>query len=180
VKPELRLDTGPSALLLLDDILPTYADVYAEPPYSEGPDDVADFAASWERRVSSPGFRLVRALLDDSVVGFTFGHRLAPTTAWWDGAVTPLPPDVTSERPGRTFAIIELAVRAWCRRQGIGRLMHDLLLDDAGAERVTLLVRPEPEARPARAAYESWGYRQVGKVRPGSDLPTYNALLRAL
>lgn len=50
------------------------------------------------------------------------------------------------------------------------------------AERVTLTVRPEPEAAAAaaRTAYLSWGYELVGTSHPWDDAPLYDCLLRPL
>lgn len=173
----VELRTGRAARHSLDAVCPVYAEVYAEPPYFEDAADVAEFAAGWERRASAPGFRLVLARSDRQTVGFTFGHDLTPGTRWWDGALTPLPEGLTDEWPGRTFAIIELAVRQPHRRQGIGRRLYDQLLEGVQTERVTLLMRPETEAAPASAAYASWGYRKVGQLRPGPTLPVYDAML---
>lgn len=160
-------------------VLPVYAEVYAEPPYLEGPADVDAFARSWPARVTAPGFRLVIARDEGAVVGFAFGHGLRPDTGWWSGALEPLDVD-TVERPGRTFAVIELAVVADRRRQGLGRRLHAQLLADVEAERVTLAVRPEPETAHARAMYERWGYRTVGQVRPGPELPVYDVMVADL
>jgi GNAT superfamily N-acetyltransferase len=173
----LTTETGPAARGLLDIVQPIYTEVYAEPPYHEGPDDVADFARSWERRITTPGFRLVIAHDDDEAIGFSFGHELPVTTDWWDGTLSPLPNEFTQERPGRTFAIIELAVRKPHRRRGIAYQMHEQLLAEVATERVTLLVRPEPETAPARAAYMSWGYHKIGQIRPSVVLPIYDAML---
>jgi ribosomal protein S18 acetylase RimI-like enzyme len=175
---DVEVLTGDDALRALDKFRPVYAEVYGEPPYLEKPSDVEEFVAGWEHRASSTGFRLVLARVDGEVIGFTFGHELAPGTRWWDGALSPFPEGFTDEWPGRTFAIIELAIRKPHRRQGIGRRLHDQLLDGVRAERVTLLVRPEPEADPARAAYDSWGYSKVGQIRPAPTLPLYDALVR--
>jgi len=123
--------------------------------------------------VAAPGFRLAVATADEQVVGFTFGHELTADTRWWSGALTPLPPEVTAERPGRTFAIIELAVRQPYRRRRIARRLHEALLAGVGAERATLLVRPE--AAPALAAYDGWGYRPLGPLRPFPGAPIYQA-----
>jgi ribosomal protein S18 acetylase RimI-like enzyme len=180
VNRALELDAGEDAGPLLDAILPIYSEVYVEPPYCEGPDDVTEFAESWPSRVASQGFRLVRAFADGRPVGFTFGHELSERTAWWDGALSPLPADVVTEQAGRTFAIIELAVLREFRRRGVARALHDRLLDGIRAERVTLLVRPEPSAAPAQAAYHSWGYRELGRLQPGPETPVYNLMLREL
>jgi len=171
---------GESARSRLDLILPAYTEVYAEAPYHEGAAEVADFRDSWERRVTAPGFRLVVATDDVSeVVGFAFGHNLTATTGWWEGALTPLPP-VATERPQRTFAVIELAVRKPFRRRGVAQRMHEELLAEVRADRVTLLVRPEPEAGPAQRAYAAWGYDKIGQIRPWPEAPVYDALLRPL
>lgn len=161
----------------VDLVLPVYAEVYAEPPYFEGEAEVADFARAWPGRVAAPGFRLIVARSDDRPVGFTFGHELTPNTRWWSGVLEPLPAELTAEWPGRTFAVIELAVLADHRRQGLASRLHRELLDGVGAERVTLSVRPEPEAAPARAAYAKWGYRKVGRSRPAPGMPVYDVMV---
>ena len=171
---------GPAARDLRDVVCRIYAEVYAEAPYYEGTAEVDAFAKGWERLVAFPGFRLVLAARSQEVVGFALGHLLPEDTGWWAGALSPLPRDLTTERPGRTFAVIELAVRKPFRGRGIGRELHARLLAGVMAERVTLCVRPEPEAAPARAAYGAWGYTTVGQVRPGPDLPVYDAMLRPL
>lgn len=153
-----------------------YAEIYAEPPYCEGPADVADFAASWPRRVAQPNFRLILAQHDDQQIGFSFGFQLTVGTRWWDGALTPLPADLTTERPGRTFAIIEIAVRRMHRRRGVARRMHAELTAGLAEERITLLVRPDTPA--PRCAYLSWGYRPVGRIQPFRDGPVYDAMVK--
>lgn len=165
---------------LLRSVLPIYAEVYAEPPYREGPAEVRDFAGSWPKRASRPGFRLVLATATSTPVGFSFGYRLPADTGWWEGQLDPLPQQVTREYEGRTFAVIELAVLAPYRRHGIGRALHQTLLGDRSEERVTLLTRPEPEAHPAQAAYASWSYRPLGRLRPFPGAPVYLAMLRDL
>ncbi len=82
-------DGGQDPGRLRELIEPVYAEVYAEAPYCEGPDDVAEFAVGWPRRVGAPGFRAVIATVDDRPVGMTFGHPLAAETGWWEGLVEP-------------------------------------------------------------------------------------------
>ncbi|MGH3766889.1 MAG: GNAT family N-acetyltransferase, partial [Pseudonocardiaceae bacterium] len=130
-----------------------YAEIYAEPPYNEGPEEADDFASGWHRTIDQRNFRLVIARRADEAIGFAFGVQLRARTKWWNGALTPLPNDVTTEYPGRTFAIIELAVLHPYRRKGIGRLLHTHLIAGLSEERITLLVRPEMPA--AQRAYLS-------------------------
>jgi ribosomal protein S18 acetylase RimI-like enzyme len=164
-----------SAASVIPNVGQLYEAVYREPPYCEGPDDVAEFIKGMPRRVAQPAFRLVVATTDSKTVGFAFGHQLTADTRWWQGATTPLPDSIVREHAGRTFAIIELAVAAEYRRRGIAKAMHDTLLTDADEARVTLLVRPE--ATPARSAYERWGYARVGAIRPWPEAPLYDAMV---
>jgi ribosomal protein S18 acetylase RimI-like enzyme len=163
---------------LLETVLPLYTEVYAEPPYNEGLDDVEDFIRRWNLQIRRPGFRLALAHRDNSVVGFSFGLPLTPDTHWWDGLLDPVDEETTREYPGRSFVIIELAVLLPYRRRGIGRALHRALLQQRPEQRVTLASRAE--AAPAQAAYAAWGYQAVGRVRSGPDVPEYVVMLRPL
>ena len=160
------------------DVERIYGAAYAESPYFEGPNDVADFAKGWRYRISQPSFRLVVARLDGAAVGFTFGHQLTAETRWWAGMIDWVAEETVAERPGRTFAVIELAVDQSLRRHGVARLLHAHLLAGLAEERATLLVRPEADA--ARHAYLSWGYERLGRLRPFPDAPVYDAMVKNL
>jgi ribosomal protein S18 acetylase RimI-like enzyme len=156
-----------------------YATVYAEPPYCEGPEDVADFVKGWPRRQAQPGFRLVLAWHNVEPIGFAFGHDLDAKTRWWQGLqARTIPDDVTNEYPGRTFAVIELGVLQPYRRHGIGHELHTHLIAGLPHERITLLVRPEATA--AQRAYQAWGYRGIGKLQPFDNAPVYDAMILSL
>jgi ribosomal protein S18 acetylase RimI-like enzyme len=117
-------------------------------------------ARVWRRQ---PGFALAEARHGGFLVGYASGMPLRPSTSWWRDLTTPLPPEVTAEHPGRTFALTELLVRASWRRQGIGRELHELMLDGRPEERATLTVPPGAGA--AQAAFRSWGWRKVARAR---------------
>src|SRR6202012_3913315 len=89
-------------------------------------------AAAAERRAGvrrrQPGFALVEARHGGYLVGYAAGMPLRASTSWGRGLTTALPDDVTKERPGRTFALTDLMVRASWRRQGIGRELVEALL----------------------------------------------------
>ncbi|GGZ23156.1 hypothetical protein GCM10010387_15320 [Streptomyces inusitatus] len=161
----------------LDAFLPAYEEIYAEPPYNEGPSDVAGFVGSYTVHAAQQGIRLVLARDGDDVVGFAYGYPLPSITGWWRNVDRPLSDDFMREDGIRTWAILELAVRAPWRRRGIARALHTYLLNGLDAERVTLTVRPEPEASPAQSAYAAWGYRSVGVARPWEDAPLYTAMV---
>jgi GNAT superfamily N-acetyltransferase len=145
-----------------------HAEVYADPPY-EWHDGGAAFAARFRVQRRQPGFVLAAAHRGGYLVGFAAGMPLRPSTSWWRDLTTPLPDDLTAEYPGRTFALVDVVVRASWRRQGIGRALHQLILTSRPEERATATVLPA--ATPAQSAFYSWGWRKVGRTRadaPGS------------
>lgn len=172
---------GAAAAEKLAAFLPAYREIYAEPPYREGQEEVAGFTGLFAVQSRRPGFRVALAVDGGGeVVGFAYGFRLPPDTGWWRNLLRPPPAAFTAEDGQHTFAVVELAVRRPWRRQGVARRLHAALLAGLAVERVTLTVRPEPEAAPARAAYESWGYRNLGESQPGSSAPVYEAMVLRL
>ncbi|MFB6615755.1 GNAT family N-acetyltransferase [Streptomyces sp. NPDC085524] len=163
----------------LNDIAPVYEAVFAEPPYLEGPRDLALFLETYQYEHKTPGFRLVLARTGEGeLTGFAYGLPLGSTTGWWDSFLDATPAaEFTREDGQRTFVIKELAVLADQRGQGIGTQLHADLLDGLSAERATLTVRPEA---PAAAWYERHGYELVGHTRPWDGAPVYRTLVKAL
>ncbi len=110
------------------------------------------------------GFGVATASAGDELVGFAYGHRLPPTTRWWQGFLEPVPAELATEYDGRTFAIIDVAVRPGWRRQGIGRRLLDTLLASRSEERATLAVQPWAEE--SHIFYKRLGWHYVGRL-PG-------------
>jgi GNAT superfamily N-acetyltransferase len=153
-----RLDTAAP-----DELLALYGDVYSAPPYTDGPVEVAEFAAEWPRLRTEPGIRLVLAsAATGGLVGFGLGHVVRPDSGWWGG---------TAVVTGPSFGIAEFGVLAGWRGQGVARRMHDALLAGRPEGHAVLWVRVD--APVARAAYDSWGYRQVGTIERS---PGYHVL----
>ncbi|MEV7867002.1 GNAT family N-acetyltransferase [Streptomyces sp. NPDC088124] len=161
----------------LDDFIAAYEEVYAEPPYREGPSDIAEFIEHYQAHVRRAGMRLVIARDAHQVVGFTYGYLLPADSQWWANVQEDLPEDFTREDGARTWVVLELAVRKAWRRLGIATTLHALLLDGLDIERVTLTVRPEPEAKAAQAAYAKWGYHEVGLSHPWDEAPFCTAMV---
>ncbi len=168
---------GEEAVPQLDAFLAAYEEVYAEPPYNEGPSDVAQFIDHFQAHTRHAGMRLVLARDGDEVVGFTYGYLLPAASPWWANVQEDLPEDFVKEDGARTWVILELAVRKEWRRRGVAARLHDHLLAGLDVERVTLTVRPEPEAQAAQAAYAAWGYREVGRSHPWDEAPFYTAMV---
>ena len=156
-----RLLDGTQAAAHADDLLALHAEVYGDQP-----DD--GFARRFGVQRRQPGFVLAEARHGGYLVGYAFGVPLRPSTSWWRQLTTPLPDEVTTEHPGRTFALVELAVRPSWRRQGIAATLHDLILEDRPEERATLTV--PPGATPAQNAFSKWGWRKVARTRAGSSV----------
>jgi len=166
----VRLLDGAEAAGLAADLQALHAEVYADPPYGLH-DEAAVFAERFRVQLRQPGFVLATARRGGYLVGYAAGMPLRPSTSWWRDLTTPLPEDMTAEYPGRTFALIDVVVRAAWRRQGIGRALHQLILASRPEERATLTVLPA--ATPAQSAFHSWGWRKVARShadQPGSPI----------
>ena len=133
------------------------------------------FGRRFGRQRRQPGFVLAEARHGGYLVGYAFGVPLRPATSWWRDLTAPLPEDLTAEHPGRTFALAELTVRAAWRRQGIGRDLHDLILDGRAEDRATAAI--PVAAAPAQGAYQRWGWRKAARKHAG---PPAAALLDVL
>jgi GNAT superfamily N-acetyltransferase len=167
-----RLLDGREAAASQDDLLALDREVYPDADAGER----ARRLGVWRRQ---PGFALAEARHGGYLVGYAAGMPLRPSTSWWRDLTTPLPPDLTTEHPGRTFALADLLVRASWRRQGIAASLHGLILAGRPEERATVTVLPAATA--AQQAFRSWGWRKVARTRdprPGS--PVYDVLLITL
>jgi ribosomal protein S18 acetylase RimI-like enzyme len=159
---DFALLDGPQAVQRTAELQALHAEVYSAPPYRLPADD-AEFTRRFRVQCRQPGFVLAEARSGGYLVGYAAGMPLRPSTSWWRALTTPLPEEVITEYPGRTFSVIDLAVRAAWRRQGIGHTLHDLLLRARREERATLVVWPEATA--AQHAFQSWGWRKVARTR---------------
>ena len=125
------------------------------------------------------GFVLAEARRGDYLVGFAAGIPLRPSTSRRKDLTAPLPAEITTEHPDRTFALTELLVRASWRRQGIAGSLHDLILDGRPEERATLTVPPGAAA--AQKAFRKWGWSRVARTRgPDPRSPVLDVLIITL
>lgn len=173
-----RLLDGKQAAAHADELRALHAEVYADPPYGLQ-DDAARFADRFRVQRRQPGFVLAEARHGGYLVGYAAGMPLRPSTSWWRDLTTPLPEEITTEHPGRTFAVVDLLVRASWRRQGIAQTLHDLILADRPEERAALTVLPAATA--AQNAFQKWGWRKVARTRdPRSGSRVSDVLLTTL
>jgi GNAT superfamily N-acetyltransferase len=173
-----QLLDGTQAAAQAGELQELHDEVYAGPPYGRNV-DAAVFAQRLRVQSRQPGFALAEARHGGYLVGYAAGMPLRPSTSWWRNLTAPVPDNVTAEHPGRTFALVDLLVRASWRRQGVGRALPDLLLRNRREERATLIV--PPAATPALNAFQNWGWRKVARTRdPDSGSPVSDVLLTTL
>ncbi len=82
-----------------------------------------------------------------------------------DLAAAALPPAVASAWLGGHFEFVELGVLPERRGEGIGRALHDALLE--GVDRRSLLSTADDVDDPAVHLYRSAGWRRLGTLAPG-------------
>ena len=161
-----RFDTD-GARGVRDMVAVLYSDAYAESITGDDPfETVEAFLERFDAYTSRAGFDLVIAY--DGAgrpVGQAFGWALEPPDGgWWRHLVTP-DPELAEEDGKRTFALSEIMVRRTHTGRGIGRALHDELLDGRVESRAVLLVRPDNSR--AYGAYTRWGWRQVAQLQGG-------------
>jgi hypothetical protein len=137
-----------------------HAEVHADPD---------DYPARFRVQRRQPGFVLAEARHGGYLVGYASGLPLRPSTDWWRHLTTTLPADLTTEHPNRTFALLDLLVRASWRRQRIAGTLHDMVLDGRAEERATLKLPSAATA--AQNAFQAWGWRKIARAAsPAADI----------
>lgn len=165
--------TGPEFLDVLDEVTDLYLDIRSALNDTSSINSRASFVDRTTRQAGQKGFRGVLARVGGTLVGFAFGLPLPPGR-WWAGKAEQPPPEILD---APKFAVIELDVAEPWRGRGIGRALHDKLLEG----------RPEPYAiltttpgRPARAMYARWGWVPVGTAQHAPDAPVMDQLVLRL
>ncbi|MEV1289569.1 GNAT family N-acetyltransferase [Micromonospora sp. NPDC049679] len=148
--------SGPQAGDVIPDLVDLYANVYAEPPYQEGPEQVRRFADKLPAELDNPGFTLTRALEADRLVGAAYGWTM-PAGRWFSRAEHDPPPEI---KEAAKLAVMEWIVHPAYRGQGIGRGLIRLLLADRTEPWAVLASDPRSDAR---GMYERAGWQQCGR-----------------
>jgi ribosomal protein S18 acetylase RimI-like enzyme len=129
--------------------------------------DFPDFgtwrADMFARHAARDGYRLVVADDGAAVVGFSWGY-IGERGQYWADLVAGELPGVAEEWVGGHFEFVTLGVAPECRRHGLGRRLHDALLDGIG--RKALLSTTDDPADPAVQLYRSGGWRTLGALKP--------------
>ncbi len=177
---EVRLGTADDARHHFDAICELYDAAFSAPPFVWPETESQRHREMLSDMITKPGFGITLAESRERLVGFVYGTTLSTSTGWWDGFQQPVSPDVTREWPGRTFAVIDLAVQESERRHGIGRRLLDILLGSRPEQRATLAV--QPQAEDTHAFYRAvGGWRFVGRQdTPAFVSPEFDIYIREL
>lgn len=163
---------GAGARPHVDALRDLYAEVYAEPPYNEGPAHVRQFVRWISEELDRPGFSLALAQAGDGLAGAAYGFTM-PAGEWMEPRASE-PPPALLDVPKLNVA--EWMVRKPYRGAGAGRRLLDLLL--AGRPEPYAILASNPAAL-ARSIYERWGWTKQGIIRPRS-MPQMDVLVRPL
>ncbi len=154
-------------------VIAVYRGAFRARPYCRGEEDFKDFAESLVRHTDFAGFRMIvaRSHSDGSIVGFSYGYDLAPGQWWYEHVAPQLPFGVADLLLDDAFLLTQLAVLPAFQRQGIGRQLHDALLERPTRAKALLSTRQADS--PAQRLYRSRGWRLVsGNVDfPGANHP---------
>ena len=164
---------GPHALAVIEQLCDLYAEVYAEPPYNEGPQHVATFADHFTDEVTRPGFSLVTATDHDVLAGAVHGWTMK-AGRWFRNPLAEPPAEIKN---APKFAVIEWMVRKRYRGTGVGRQLLDRVLDNRPERYAILTSNPDSAAR---RIYDRLGWRFMSATRPSDLLPSMDVLVRDL
>ncbi|MEV8371431.1 GNAT family N-acetyltransferase [Kribbella sp. NPDC056861] len=170
---EIRLHKPADAGALADQVWPLYQEVFGDfESYESWRIDLYD------RHAARDGYRLVTAVDEpvmsstdsavgsgSAMVGFAWGYIGRRGQFWSDLVCDSLPSATTEEWVGGHFELVELAVLPAYRGQGVGRAVHDKVLE--GVTGRSLLGTNDDLQDPAVRLYLSARWRKLGVLRPG-------------
>ncbi|MEU2030165.1 hypothetical protein [Nocardia amamiensis] len=111
----VRLGSADDVRHHFDAIYELYDKAFSAPPFVWPMDESQRHRQMLTKMIASQRFGIALAESGGGLVGFVYGDTLTTNTGWWDGFQQLVPPDITREWPGRTFAVIDLAVRELAR-----------------------------------------------------------------
>jgi ribosomal protein S18 acetylase RimI-like enzyme len=148
---------GAQAAPLAEEVFAVYDAVFGDHP------DLAEWRAElYDKHAGRDGFRLALARDDDRLVGFAWGYVGRRGQYWSDWVVRELPAEVADSWVGGHFEFVELAVLEDSRRHGLGRRLHDALLDGVPSDRA--LLSTDNYDSPAVRLYTSHGWVRLGEL----------------
>lgn len=177
----LRLYNADEAHDIAEELVDVYAEVYSVPPYDGDPFFSRDTAAKrLDGALEMDGFQVLTARQNDELTGYVYGVSLTPDKPWWTRISDELDVDLKLHaEAGDIFWLRELLVREPWRNAGLGRRLHDAIIEQRMTDfketwtTLTCIVDNEP----AYSAYLRWGYEIVGQIRHAPESPLYDAMI---
>jgi hypothetical protein len=80
----VELEDHASAETLFEPICQLYREAFSQPPFNRSEAQHQAQADQLRQLLTNPTFGLSTAYVGDELVGFLYGIRLRPGTAWWD------------------------------------------------------------------------------------------------
>lgn len=176
----VRVGKAAIARAHFEDVCALYDEVFSASPFRWVPEEAEHHRRSLAQLMTDPTFAIAVAMSGEQLVGFAYGVALPATTGWWRGFDPPLEQTLTTEREGRTFALIDLAVRERSRGTGLGRGLVDALLNSRPEERATLSVQPTAEATKQFYLHTGWSYVGRKEATPPSVSPQWDVFVIGL
>ncbi|MCS7483874.1 GNAT family N-acetyltransferase [Umezawaea endophytica] len=163
-----------------EEIRTLYDDTFSKAPFEWLDSDSETHHREFEALLREETFSVVVGRFRGELVAFAYGFALPVDHRWWAGFSDDLPADLVLEYPGRTFALIDLAVSGSCRGRGWGGRVVSRLLDGRREERAILSV--QPAAVDTQSIYRHWGWTLVGRKGPidGASPPYWDIFVKPI
>jgi GNAT superfamily N-acetyltransferase len=156
---EVRTLGATEAPSVCDGVVEAYRRAWRPTPFWPGRSGISEFGPRLLRHSEIPDFRLCVASLDGRVLGFAYGYTSVPGGWWRETVVARLDGADAGYWFDDCFELAELAVVPECQQRGLGRRLHDLLLNDLRHR--TSLLSTQMENEPATRFYYRLGWTVV-------------------
>ncbi len=163
----VELLTNDAAGRWVDAFADVYREAFSGPPYERTGREVEEFARALPLHLTRAGFRAAVARGEDGrAAGFAYGYLSLPGQWWHDNVAAALGREGAREWLGDAFQLTEIAVRPAYHGRGLGKGLHDALLEGVTASRAVLSTLDAPTV-----AYEMYLRRGWGPLLRGFRFP---------
>lgn len=146
-----------------DDVLAVWSAVFGPVP------DAEEWRVSpWDRHRVRAGYRLAVARAGTELLGFAWGYT-GERGQYWSDRIAGETGALLDDWIGGHFEFVELAVRPEARGSGLGRRLHDAILDGIPHRRALLETTADPDD-PAVRLYSTRGWISLATLGGGRQV----------